>query len=85
MPDRAIPTPPEPHAKYERLIKAAQAEATIKVAVAHPCAVKRQWQGTCLSGTAGRLVREQGSFPTWHPVRYCLAAQRSHERNSSVR
>ena len=37
MPDRAIPTPPEPHAKYERLIKAAQAEATIKVAVAHPC------------------------------------------------
>ena len=37
MPERAIPTPPEPHAKYERLIKAAQAEATIKVAVAHPC------------------------------------------------
>jgi phosphate acetyltransferase len=37
MPDRAIPTPPEPHAKYERLIKAAQAEATMKVAVAHPC------------------------------------------------
>jgi phosphate acetyltransferase len=37
MPDHAIPTPPEPHAKYERLIKAAQAEATIKVAVAHPC------------------------------------------------
>jgi phosphate acetyltransferase len=37
MPDRAIPTPPEPHAKYERLIKAAQSEATIKVAVAHPC------------------------------------------------
>jgi phosphate acetyltransferase len=37
MPDRAIPTPPEPHAKYERLIKAAQAEATIKVAVVHPC------------------------------------------------
>ena len=25
------------HEKYERLIKAAQAEATIKVAVAHPC------------------------------------------------
>jgi phosphate acetyltransferase len=37
MPDCAIPTPPEPHAKYERLVKAAQAEATIKVAVAHPC------------------------------------------------
>ena len=37
MPDRATPTPPEPHAKYERLIKAAQAEATIRVAVAHPC------------------------------------------------
>ena len=37
MPDRAIPTPPEPHDKYERLIKAAQAEATMKVAVAHPC------------------------------------------------
>ena len=37
MPDPAIPTPPEPHAKYERLIKAAQAEAAIKVAVAHPC------------------------------------------------
>ena len=37
MPDRAIPSPPEPHAKYERLITAAQAEATIKVAVAHPC------------------------------------------------
>jgi phosphate acetyltransferase len=37
MPDPAIPTPPEPHAKYERLIKAAQAEATIKAAVAHPC------------------------------------------------
>ena len=28
---------PVPHDKYERLIKAAQAEATIKVAVAHPC------------------------------------------------
>ena len=25
------------HEKYERLIKAAQAQATIKVAVAHPC------------------------------------------------
>jgi phosphate acetyltransferase len=37
MLDRAIPNPPEPHAKYERLIKAAQAEATIKVPVAHPC------------------------------------------------
>jgi phosphate acetyltransferase len=37
MPDRAIPNPPEPHDKYERLIKAAQAEATMKVAVAHPC------------------------------------------------
>jgi phosphate acetyltransferase len=37
MPDRAIPIPPEPHDKYERLIKAAQAEATMKVAVAHPC------------------------------------------------
>jgi len=37
MSDRTIPAPPEPHAKYERLIKAAQAEATIKVAIAHPC------------------------------------------------
>ena len=26
-----------PHEKYERLIKAAQGQATIKVAVAHPC------------------------------------------------
>ena len=37
MPDPAIATTPEPHAKYQRLIKAAQAEATINVAVAHPC------------------------------------------------
>jgi phosphate acetyltransferase len=36
MPDPARATTPEPHAKYQRLIKAAQAEATINVAVAHP-------------------------------------------------
>jgi phosphate acetyltransferase len=33
-PDRAASVP---HEKYERLIKAAQGHATIKVAVAHPC------------------------------------------------
>jgi len=37
MPDLAVAATPEPHAKYQRLIRAAQAEATIKVAVAHPC------------------------------------------------
>ena len=37
MPDSAERPASVPHEKYERLIKAAQAEATIKVAVAHPC------------------------------------------------
>ena len=37
MPDLAVAATPEPHAKYQRLIRVAQAEATIKVAVAHPC------------------------------------------------
>lgn len=37
MPDPVMTTVPEPHAKYQRLIEAAQAEATINVAVAHPC------------------------------------------------
>jgi phosphate acetyltransferase len=37
MPDAAERSAPVPHDKYQRLIKAAQAEATIKVAVAHPC------------------------------------------------
>ena len=36
MPDTAA-SPTVAHEKYEQLIKAAQAEATIKVAVAHPC------------------------------------------------
>ena len=37
MRDHAAPATQEPRDKYQRLIKAAQAEATIKVAVAHPC------------------------------------------------
>ena len=37
MPDTPVRVKPVPHDKYERLIKAAQAEVTIKVAVAHPC------------------------------------------------
>ena len=37
MPDTAELAKPAAHEKYERLIKAAQAQATIKVAVAHPC------------------------------------------------
>jgi phosphate acetyltransferase len=37
MPDTAELAKPVAHEKYERLIKAAQTQATIKVAVAHPC------------------------------------------------
>jgi phosphate acetyltransferase len=37
MPDAAERPAAAGHEKYQRLIKAAQAEATIKVAVAHPC------------------------------------------------
>ena len=37
MPDAAELAKPVAHEKYERLIKAAQTQATIKVAVAHPC------------------------------------------------
>src|SRR5271167_549245 len=37
MPDPHSRTRPVAHDKYERLVKAAQAQATIKVAVAHPC------------------------------------------------
>ena len=37
MPDTPQPRTAIVHDKYERLIKAAQANATIKVAVAHPC------------------------------------------------
>ena len=37
MRDHAAPATQEPRSKYQRLIKAAQAESTIKVAVAHPC------------------------------------------------
>ena len=37
MPDTAELAKPAAHEKYERLIKAAQTQATIKVAVAHPC------------------------------------------------
>jgi phosphate acetyltransferase len=37
MPDTAELAKPVAHEKYERLIKAAQSQATIKVAVAHPC------------------------------------------------
>jgi phosphate acetyltransferase len=37
MPDSRSSTKPVAHDKYERLVKAAQAQATIKVAVAHPC------------------------------------------------
>jgi phosphate acetyltransferase len=36
MPEAAVPKAPS-HDKYDRLIAAAQKEATIKVAVAHPC------------------------------------------------
>ena len=37
MPDTAQLAKPVAHEKYERLIKAAQTQATIKVAIAHPC------------------------------------------------
>jgi phosphate acetyltransferase len=37
MPDTHARAKPLPHDKYERLVKAAQAEEKIKVAVAHPC------------------------------------------------
>ena len=37
MPDTTELAKPAAHEKYERLIKAAQTQATIKVAVAHPC------------------------------------------------
>src|SRR4051794_26944700 len=37
MPDKPLRATPVAHDKYERLIKAAQAETTIKAAVAHPC------------------------------------------------
>jgi phosphate acetyltransferase len=37
MPDRAIPTPPEPHAKYERLVERARKHPAMATAVAHPC------------------------------------------------
>ena len=37
MPDTADRPAAVAHDKYERLIKAAQTEATIKVAIAHPC------------------------------------------------
>jgi phosphate acetyltransferase len=37
MPDAPERSQPVAHDKYERLIKAAQAQPTIKVAVAHPC------------------------------------------------
>ena len=37
MPDAAERPKAIAHDKYERLIKAAQTQATIKVAVAHPC------------------------------------------------
>ena len=37
MPDTAELAKPVAHEKYERLIKAAQTQATIKVAIAHPC------------------------------------------------
>ena len=37
MPDTPQPRTAIVHDKYERLIKRAQANATIKVAVAHPC------------------------------------------------
>jgi len=37
MPDAAAPSTSGAHNKYQRLIKAAQGEATVKVAVAHPC------------------------------------------------
>jgi phosphate acetyltransferase len=37
MPDTPVRVKQAAHDKYERLIKAAQAELTIKVAIAHPC------------------------------------------------
>ena len=37
MPDTADRPAPVAHDKYQRLIKAAQTEATIKVAIVHPC------------------------------------------------
>jgi phosphate acetyltransferase len=37
MPDNPISTRPVAHDKYNRLIKLAQSEQTIRVAVAHPC------------------------------------------------
>ena len=37
MPDTAELAKPVAHENYERLIKAAQTQATIKVAIAHPC------------------------------------------------
>jgi phosphate acetyltransferase len=37
MPDASERPASVPHEKYERLVKAAQGHATIKVAVAHPC------------------------------------------------
>jgi phosphate acetyltransferase len=37
MPDTAELAKPVAHEKYERVIKAAQTQATVKVAVAHPC------------------------------------------------
>jgi phosphate acetyltransferase len=37
MPDTADRLAPVAHDKYQRLIKAAQTEATIKVAIVHPC------------------------------------------------
>ena len=37
MPDTADRPAPAAHDKYQRLIKAAQSEATIKVAIVHPC------------------------------------------------
>jgi phosphate acetyltransferase len=37
MPDAPAAPPPGAHAKYQRLIKTAQSEQTIRVAVAHPC------------------------------------------------
>ena len=75
MPDTAELAKPVAHEKYERLIKAAQTQATIKVAVAHPCddvslegaveAARLRLIDPILVGPQERIRRLCGSTPVW--------------------
>ena len=72
-----------PHEKYERLIKAAQAQGTIKVAIAHPCD-DVSLQGAVEAARLRLIEPVLVGPPDAHPRR-CRCWQSRYQRNGARR